>query len=388
MNKAAMNKAAINKPSPLAAGKASGRTAGRADPRRNEIAAVAAEIFADAAWPGPVLAAGVEPAVRRALPADAAVWSRFAGSGAQATGTTGAQQAAGTTGAQATGGISAQATEWPNDGAYGAGIVRLPGGWDAFRMTLHAVCARLPAGAPLWVYGGAEEGIASLDKRLDGLAEGVETVALKKRTRVLQMTRTAAAAQGALKDWRESHDIAVPNGAAPLSLAFYPGCFAAGRLDDGTKLLLENLPSFGPAAQTTTARTLDFASGTGVVAAALRARAPNLRLTLLDADATALAAARENVPDAAYVLSDGLSGLEPAARFDLIVSNPPIHTGRQEDFSVLSALLEQAPKLLRPKGALIFVVQRTAGIGRLLAGLKRKNVKLAETSAFQVWRVE
>lgn len=352
--------------------KPGGRTAGRAAPRRDEIAAVAAEALnaeiSGAEIPGaetpggsgsvgPVLAAGVEPAVRAALPAGSVVWNRFAGSGVQA-------------------------TPWPQDGAYGAGVVRLPGGWDAFRMTLHAVCARLPAGAPLWIYGGGEEGITSLDGRLDGLAEAPETVALKKRTRVLRLTRTATPARGAQADWIRCEPIAAPGVADPLPLRFYPGCFAAGRLDDGTRLLLENTPPLGDAA-----RVLDFACGTGVVAAALRAKKPGLRLTLLDADATALAAAAENAPDAVYTLSDGLAGLEPTARFDLIVSNPPIHIGRQEDFSVLANLLEQGPKLLRPKGALVFVVQRTAGIGRLTAGLKRPPVKTAETPAFQVWRI-
>ncbi|MBV5336167.1 methyltransferase, partial [bacterium] len=135
------------------------------------------------------------------------------------------------------------------------------------------------------------------------------------------------------------------------------------------------------------AKVLDFAGGAGVIAAWVRARTPDAQLTLLDADALALVAAAENVPGAVLAASDGFDGLDPAARFDLIVSNPPIHCGRQEDFAVLAAFLERGPKLLRPKGALVFVVQRTAGGGRLLGEQARRTELLKETPAFQVWRM-
>lgn len=337
-----------------------GRAAGRAAARRDEIAKVAADALADAACPGPALAAGAEAEVCVAAGVAVSRWSRFAdGDG--------------------------PATPWPEDGGFAAGIIRLPGGWDAFRMTLHAVCARLSPGAPLWIYGGSEEGVVSVDNHLDGLAEGLETVALKKRTRVLRLTRTAAPARGAKADWRTQSAVDVPGLAAPLELAFYPGCFAAGRLDDGTRLLLEAEPAFREGG-----RVLDFACGTGVIAAALRARTPDIRLTLLDADALALDAALENVPGAEYILADGAAALARLAggeRFELIISNPPIHLGRQEDFSVLAALLEQGPKLLKLKGSLVFVVQRTAGVGRLIAALGRKASLLRENPAFQVWRI-
>ena len=339
-----------------------GRAAGRADSRRAEIAAVAADALSEVGFPGHTLAAGAEREVEAAIKGTVSIWRRFAdGDG--------------------------PAHPWPEDGAFSAAVIRLPGGWEAFRMTLHAVCARLPEGAPLWVYGGAEEGITSVDSHLDGLADGLETVALKKRTRVLRLARTAAPAKGDKADWRTCVEIAAPGAPSPspLELAFYPGCFAAGRLDEGTRLLLEAAPAYRDGG-----RVLDFACGSGVVAAALRARTPDIRLALLDADALALDAARENVPGAEIILADGVNALPSLAsgeRFELIISNPPIHQGRQEDFGVLAALLEQGPKLLKLKGSLVFVVQRTAGAGRLIAAQGRKAALLKETTAFQVWRI-
>jgi 16S rRNA (guanine1207-N2)-methyltransferase len=340
------------------------RHANRATERRREIAGVASLTLSDALFPGPILEIAEDEAAEAIRSAGAAVvsWRRFAGTGATA-------------------------TPWPADGAFAGAVIRLPGGWDAFRMVLHAACARLPAGAPIWIYGGSEEGIVSVPNHLDGLADGVETVALKKRTRVLRLVRSDASVEGApakggQTDWRSEHDIAVPGVGDPLRLVFYPGCFAHGRLDEGTRLLLENLPAVKEGA-----RVLDFACGTGVIAAAVRARTPDARLTLLDADALALDAAKENVAGAEFLPGDGMDAVDPAARYDLIASNPPIHVGRQEDFSVLTALLEVGLKRLRPKGALVFVVQRTAGVGRLISAQKRKSEMLAETPAFQVWRI-
>lgn len=340
------------------------RHANRATERRKEIALAATDALSAETFPGPILEAAEDEtaAALRSVGASVVSWRRIVGS-------------------------AAPATPWPADGAFAGAVIRLPGGWDSFRMTLHAVCARLPAGAPVWIYGGSEEGIVSVPNHLDGLADGVETVAVKKRTRVLRVIRTDAAvggapAKGAQADWRSEHDIAVPGVGEPLRLAFYPGCFAHGRLDDGTRLLLEHLPAVKEGA-----RVLDFACGTGVIAAALRARTPDLRLTLLDADALALDAAKENVAGAEFLLGDGMAAVDPAARYDLIVSNPPIHVGRQEDFSVLTALLEVGLKRLRPKGALVFVVQRTAGVGRLISAQKRKAEMPAETPAYQVWRI-
>ena len=50
-----------------------------------------------------------------------------------------------------------------------------------------------------------------------------------------------------------------------------------------------------PASMAAAASVLDFCSGSGTLAAAVRLRAPAANVTLLDADAVALAAARDNL---------------------------------------------------------------------------------------------
>ncbi len=267
------------------------------------------------------------------------------------------------------------AQPWAPEGRFEAAILRQPRGWAAFAMTLHAIAARLAPGAPLWVYGGNDEGITSAPKRLEGLFADPQTVAIKHRTRLLSMRRTEAPARGGLEEWRETAAI------ADTQFVSYPGLFAHGRLDPGTALLLDALPKIDAGAS-----VLDFGCGAGVIAHTVRRRAPDARLTVLDVDSLALHAARQNVPDAAFVLSDGWAALEAVRRFDLILSNPPLHRGKEEDFGALEALIRGARDRLKPRGRLLAVVQRTAGVGALFAAALRNTAMLVETPQYQVWQ--
>lgn len=271
---------------------------------------------------------------------------------------------------------------WPADGSFAGAALRLPHGWGAFAMMLHAVAARLPAGAPLWIYGGNDEGIATAPKRLDGLFDGGEPILIKRRARVLALTRTDAPARGSLDEWRE--DVILSGDgllAGPLTLASWPGLFAHGRLDPGTAHLLEVLPPLKSAA-----RVLDFGCGAGVISAEIRRRHPDSALTLLDVDSLALHAARTNLPGAETLLSDGWGTMPRGVRYDLIVSNPPLHRGGHEDFAALESLVRDAPNRLRHDGVLIAVIQRTAGAGKLIQAHLPITECLLDTPQFQVWR--
>lgn len=126
------------------------------------------------------------------------------------------------------------------------------------------------------------------------------------------------------------------------------------------------------------ARVLDACCGSGVIGAALLQRDSSLRLHLLDADALALAAAAENVPQARrFLLCSGwpdeaaafprrqAAGRRPA-RYDWIVSNPPVHRGQPDCFDVLVQLIRGARRRLRPLGVLWLVAQEQVLVGRLI----------------------
>ena len=261
------------------------------------------------------------------------------------------------------------------------------------------MAAVLRPGAPLLVFGSRAEGIATAASRLRAapiapapagaaLYDGVAYTPGGDAAAVGVVRATCAGSAGASyapAAWEEATTLDLGGGTAPLPWVTLPGLFAGGGLDVMTTALLAALPPPPPRA-----RVLDFCSGSGSIAAALRAGSGGgaLRLHLLDADAVALHAARRNVADAkAHVLSDGFAALPRRPRFDWIVSNPPVHNGLQTDFKVLRLLVRGAARRLRSGGELFVVVQTYVPLGAMLAAQpKLEDVRtLSDDGRFSVW---
>jgi len=110
-------------------------------------------------------------------------------------------------------------------------------------------------------------------------------------------------------------------------------------------------------------------------------------MTLLDADAVAIDACRENVPGAKRALvSDCWKALEHRSlHFDWIVSNPPVHRGRMDDFRVLMELVQGSGPRLRPGGVLWIVAQEYVPVGGLLGDFADVTCPF-DDGRFTVWR--
>merc|ERR1712178_467168 len=98
------------------------------------------------------------------------------------------------------------------------------------------------------------------------------------------------------------------------------------------------------------------------------------RLHLLDADAVAIEAARHNVPSAKrFFLSDCWPTHSSGAicvGYDWIVSNPPLHYGKTENFRAVQALIRGAPHRLRRGGTLWIVSLAPVPVGCFLAATR------------------
>jgi len=274
---------------------------------------------------------------------------------------------------------------WPSprkggDKRYDGAVVRLSATKASLEFALRAVAPLLSKGAPLWVYGARVEGAHVVSGTLRALQfadvrvvgdDGICMVTRGLRSKEEPPVVTFA-------DNASQTELAVGGERVPWCV--FPGLFACGGLDIMTSALLDALPT--PPER---ARVLDFCCGSGAIAAALRLRAPpGLRLHLLDADAVALEAARMNLPDARrFFLSDMWAALPEGARYDWIVSNPPVHCGLRSDFTVVSALLSEGPGRLRPGGSLWLVAQTYIPIGCICAA-----ARVSWTDGrFTVWRV-
>jgi 16S rRNA (guanine1207-N2)-methyltransferase len=276
---------------------------------------------------------------------------------------------------------SSPASPWPLGGPFDTAVVRVPKARDEQEMTVHAALSVLAPGGRLILYGGNDEGIRSAATMLARVAGTVETIAARGHGRVLAACKPAdvGVLQTTLHAWRTISPM--QNGANTRDWVSYPGVFAAGRLDDGTALLLRALPP-APAGS----RILDYGCGSGVIGATMLAREPGIDLTMLDHDAVALEAARENVPGARLVQGTCLADAGDA--YDFIFSNPPLHQGIAEDRALLDRLIADAPTRLKPNGVLQVVVQRRVPLDRTFAEHFGRVEVVAENGRYRIWRAQ
>lgn len=273
------------------------------------------------------------------------------------------------------------ASAWPEGGPYDAACIRLSKDKGAFEMALHAVASVTKADAPVWVYGANDEGIKSAPKRLKAVFAHVEVRDTRRHCRVLEARGRAhgLSLRDHLEAWAATTTLDF--GDTRMSQRIYPGVFAKGRLDEGTRLLLSHLPRFDDEAG-----VLDYAAGSGVIGLRLRHQQSGLRLTMVEADAVALAAAKTNLPSATAFLGYALDVLPQDHRFTAIVANPPYHSGKSRSSTVVSRLVQDAPRYLEPDGALWMVLQNQVNVAAELDVHFDAVELVASDKRYKVWR--
>ena len=270
-------------------------------------------------------------------------------------------------------------TPAPPRGPFATALLRLPKSRAEQIMSAHLCLGALTPHGRLIVYGGNDEGIRSFQKNIGELGLAA-TLITRGHGRILELRRqhVAAPLKSRIADWRQA--LAASAVGSARTWISYPGLFAGGVLDPGTALLLDHLPQLSA-----NATVLDYGAGPGAISADIQRRHRHADITLLDNDSVALLAASENVPEATLVAGDRLAAAA-SRRFDLIVSNPPLHAGFKEDTSALHRLIADARSYLNPGGALLLVVQARLSLDRALSASFTTAETLASNGRYKVWR--
>lgn len=158
------------------------------------------------------------------------------------------------------------------------------------------------------------------------------------------------------------------------------GVFSAGRLDLGTRVLLERGPR--PPAS---GRLLDLGCGYGPIACVLATRSPDAEVWAVDVNERARSLTARNA------VALGLTNVRVAepdavpadATFATIYSNPPIHVGKPALHELLRTWLPR----LAPDGAAYLVVQRNLGADSLHRWLATEGYACDRLTSAKGYRV-
>lgn len=282
-----------------------------------------------------------------------------------------------------------QPRTWPQGKDYDTIIIRLPKSHEAFDMILHAVSSVINDGSNIIVYGLNDEGIKGAQKKMSAFFGNNEVCGYKKRVRLISSTITTKKEmkiKNSLTDFTSTSLLSyIPiDTKTPLSfkMIFYPGMFASGQLDDGTKLLLNTIFS----SIQKSSDILDYGCGSGIIARIVHTLHPTAKIVLLDKDIISLKAAKDNFPKyEGVILADSLAGCKEK-KYDLIISNPPIHTEKEEHYRTLHQLITDAPQYLNEGGKIVLVAQSRINLEEHFINAGMTPHILAEDSRFKVWR--
>jgi len=132
------------------------------------------------------------------------------------------------------------------------------------------------------------------------------------------------------------------------------GVFSKDTLDFGSRVLLECLVP-----RTLEGELLDLGCGIGYIGILLKKYHPELKVSMVDINETAVRLAKENSrlygQDNTVLVSDGLAEVE--GLFDIIVTNPPIRTGKDNIYR----LFKEGFSHLKPQGKMYVVIRKKQG---------------------------
>jgi 16S rRNA (guanine1207-N2)-methyltransferase len=256
------------------------------------------------------------------------------------------------------------------------GVVFLPKSREEIAFAFSAVTRVLQANAAVFVVGPKRSGIRSSVPLIEQYFGPVLDTRTARHCVSIRASKQATPAEFHAEAAYEVEALG-----RRLHVVTLPGVFSYGRLDDGTRFLLDHLPAAA------LDRALDWACGAGAIGCALKLSRPEAVVDLVDSHVMAVESTRRTLaangldPERAWP-SDGLSDI--TGRYDLIVTNPPFHAGHKTDHTVTDRLIRQAGRHLTSRGRLVLVTNAFLKTEHLLRNAFRQVRIVAEDPRYKV----
>nr|WP_283104725.1 class I SAM-dependent methyltransferase [Shewanella marisflavi] len=266
----------------------------------------------------------------------------------------------------------------PKEQVFDAVVLFYPKSKSLAPYLLNLAANHLQPGGDLIIVGEKKGGIRSITKQLPNYFEpGIKRDNARHCMLYTSSLQTAAPAIS-LNDWVKRYTLVTPQG--ELTICNLVGVFSEKRLDEGTELLLQHLP-------TLKGRVLDFGCGAGVITAALLKANPTLKLECVDINAMALASCeltlKANDMQAKVYASDGLA--QTQGKFDAIISNPPFHDGLDSTTEIATRFVQESEAQLNIGGVWQIVANRHLPYADTIAKFFNEVNVTAENNRYKVY---
>jgi 16S rRNA (guanine1207-N2)-methyltransferase len=213
--------------------------------------------------------------------------------------------------------------------------------WIHYGLALATYALR--PGGYLYIVGAKDRGVMTIAKRMQEHFGNVETLEIHKGQRVVRAQQPAIPLLNAI----------------PTADDLLHAVFAQGKLDEGTRLLIESVDVH------TDDDALDIGCGVGYLGLHIAQLAREGSVTMVDASLAAVAMAQRSVEQSGLagsrtirvVPSDGTQAVT-SQRFDLVVTNPPFHSGGIQTTEIAERFIRGAAEVLRPGGRFYLVANR------------------------------
>lgn len=244
-------------------------------------------------------------------------------------------------------------------------LLQLPRSLDALDEIAQAIARWADPGVVVLAGGRVKHMTLAMNEVLQRSFAEVSAGLARQKSRIL----TASAPRGAEELGDPRFPVWGGDPALAFRLAAFGAAFGGTKLDRGTRLLLDTLrtaPPRGAAPGQDPARAVDLGCGTGTLAVSAALAWPGAEVIATDQSAAAVASTRLTAEAAGVadrietVRADGCEAV-PHGWADLILLNPPFHSGSTVHTAVAHRLIRSCARALAPGGELRIVFNSPLG---------------------------
>lgn len=261
-------------------------------------------------------------------------------------------------------------------------LVYLPKGDDLIDYVFALASSVVKMSSLVFVVGEKSAGIKSQGKVLDGFGFEVTDYRFGRHSGLF-VNRVLKLGDGVdIEKYFSSFEVE-----PGLKAWAFPGVFASGRVDTGTKLLLGALDLRG------VKNILDLGCGSGIVGVWALSKNSDVSVECTDSSVFAVEATTRTLKEFdlsgkrwKVFPSDVYSEVE--VKFDLIIVNPPFHHGIKTEYSAAVRMLTTAGKHLEKNGKIVVVANNFLDYRRRLEAVFGNCVVIAKDKSYNVYLSE